>query len=266
MLSLSSNSKAKSHTCPKCKYSTVRRGDFRRHIFNKNLECLQEKPGISLEELSLQPPLQEPSLREPPIIPPVMSLRLHTKLDKIPKKPNPTCGFCNKSFSKYYMSKHTSQCSVILGEIRKVHIQFIKLLDLLKKFGGCPDYNFRQCDGYIYLLYCATETKKHGCQIFKVGMTECQPYDRIRRYPDDVQILKTFGTKDVRLVERMILNKFHESYDICLMLRNEYFTGNPCSMIRIINQIIESHNGIEFETNQNSKIDYSLDELIEELS
>lgn len=256
------SNKTKSHTCPKCKYSTVRRGDFRRHIFNKNLKCFQEEPGISLEELSLQPPLQEPPVQNPspPIINP-----MSTKSNKIIKE-TPLCVFCHKPFSKYYMSKHTSQCSAILGEIRKVHIQFIKLLDLLKKFVGSPDYNFRQCNGYIYLLYCATETKKHGCQIFKVGMTECQPYDRIRRYPDDVQILKTFGTKDVRLVERMILNKFHESYDICLMLRNEYFTGNPCSMIRIINQIIESHNGIEFETNQNSKIDYSLDELIEELS
>jgi len=222
-------------TCPNygCKgrggvpYHTTRKHDFMRHVRNIRLPCFQKAPEMSLEYIRLH------SLPNP------FDKQNSLGVFIIPEK-NHTCHFCQVKFSKSYYDTHSESCPVILKEIRQVHLSIIKLLKVIKEFG----YNFKECDGYIYLLHCQTETTNLGYDVFKVGMTECQPYDRIRRYPGDVQVLKTIGTKNVVEIEKLILSKFRQTYDICQVLRNEYFSGDPCSMMRIINEIIYDKNRI----------------------
>lgn len=236
-------------TCPnpKCKsrggipYSTLRKSDFLRHVHNSRLPCFT--PSI---------------ISAGPTIPPkiVIENKIPTT-DKKVEKVDTTCPFCHIKFSKSYYSNHLESCSIILSEIRKVHLSIIKLLKSIKQFG----YKFKDCDGYIYLLHCQTETKNHGYDVFKVGMTTCQPYDRIRKYPGDVQVLKTMSTKNVVDTEKIILSKFRQSYDICQVLRNEYFSGDPCSMMRIIDEVVYSHNKIHMDiVSFSQKIEYLSDE------
>lgn len=237
----------KRFTCPnpKCSYSTTQKSNFKRHIHNPRLSCYQPLPGISLEEIkanSLVNPFDKSDISPSPILQP-----LKEPLKEQPEPPlgatkqSLICKFCQASFSKSYYDKHLTSCSVIEDEIRQVHLKILKLLSTISNFG----YEFQKCNGYIYLLFCYTETKKYGHNVFKVGMTTCQPYDRIRRYPGDVQVLKTIATKNVQAIEKIILERFCQTYDICHVLRNEYFSGNSCSMIRIIDEIVHSHNHIE---------------------
>jgi hypothetical protein len=125
-----------------------------------------------------------------------------------------------------------------------------------------PDVNMSQ---YIYLLQ-EREFIKTGENIYKVGMTTKNNFERFNQYPKGSVLLFQIICNDCKSIEKKVLKKFNKKFKIRKDIGNEYFEGKYKNMIKIIYSTIkkEDNSEEEIEDKNEEEIEDKNEEEIED--
>ena len=129
---------------------------------------------------------------------------------------------------------------------------------------------------YIYLLQ-EREFIRTKDNVYKVGMTRKENYERFKQYPKGSVLLFQMICNNCKSIEKLVLKKFKETFKQRKDIGNEYFEGEYKGMIDIIYLTIKDENAenvciIEQEETENNRKDEEFseddnnDETDEELS
>ena len=108
---------------------------------------------------------------------------------------------------------------------------------------------------YIYLLQ-EREFIKTNENIYKVGMTTKENYERFNQYPKGSRLLFQTICNDCKEMEKNIIAKFKKTFKQKKEIGNEYFEGDYKDMINIIYSTIKNEenvidiNDVELEENE----------------
>ena len=121
---------------------------------------------------------------------------------------------------------------------------------------------------YIYLLQ-EREFIRTNDNVYKVGMTTKENYERFRQYPKGSVLLFQMICNNCKNIEKLVLKKFKETFKQRKDIGSEYFEGNYKDMIDIIYLIIRDENvenlcNNEEETENNHDDETVLDEELSE--
>ena len=118
---------------------------------------------------------------------------------------------------------------------------------------------------YIYLLQ-EREFTKTGENIYKVGMTTKNNYERFNQYPKGSILLFQIICTDCKNIEKKVLKKFNKKFKLKKDIGNEYFEGDYKYMIKIIYSIVkkEDKNEEEIEDKNEEEIEDKNEEEIED--
>ena len=103
---------------------------------------------------------------------------------------------------------------------------------------------------YIYLLQ-EREFTKTGENIYKVGMTTKNNYERFNQYPKGSILLFQIICTDCKNVEKKVLKKFNKKFKLKKDIGNEYFEGDYKYMIKIIYSIVKKEDSKEKKGEEN---------------
>tara|TARA_B100001059_G_scaffold236345_1_gene286324 strand:+ start:1830 stop:3365 length:1536 start_codon:yes stop_codon:yes gene_type:complete len=117
---------------------------------------------------------------------------------------------------------------------------------------------------YIYLLQ-EREFIRTNDNVYKVGMTTKENYERFRQYPKGSVLLFQMICNNCKNIEKLVLKKFKETFKQRKDIGNEYFEGEYKGMIDIIYLTIKDENAenvciIEQEEAENNRKDEKLSE------
>ena len=107
---------------------------------------------------------------------------------------------------------------------------------------------------YIYLLQ-EREFVKTNENIYKVGMTKKENYERFNQYPKGSILLFQMICNDCNNIEKCVLKIFREKFKQRKDIGNEYFEGDYRVMIDIIHLKIKNEYTETFSELNNDKID-----------
>jgi len=110
---------------------------------------------------------------------------------------------------------------------------------------------------YIYLLQ-EREFIKTNENIYKVGMTQKENFERFNQYPKGSVLLFQIICNDCKNMEVQVIKQFKEKFIIRKDIGSEYFGGNYKSMIDIIYSTVKS----EEENNVTSVVEVVVPESI----
>lgn len=95
---------------------------------------------------------------------------------------------------------------------------------------------------YVYLLQ-EREFINANKSIYKIGRTKQETTTRFRNYPKGTKLLLQRSCFDCVRCEKEIIKRFKANrYICCKNIGNEYFEGDPKSMIKDINFIVDNEN------------------------
>ena len=117
---------------------------------------------------------------------------------------------------------------------------------------------------YIYLLQ-EREFIRTNDNVYKVGMTTKENYERFRQYPKGSVLLFQMICNNCKNIEKLVLKIFRETFKQRKDIGNEYFEGEYKGMIDIIYLTIKDENAenvciIEQEEAENNHDDEKLSE------
>lgn len=115
---------------------------------------------------------------------------------------------------------------------------------------------------YIYLLQ-EREFIKTKEDVYKVGMTKKENYERFNQYPKGSVLLFQMICNNCKHMEKMVLTKFKETFKQRKDIGNEYFEGEYKKMIDIVYLTIKDESNIdeeekEEEVEEENKIKFNL--------
>ena len=102
---------------------------------------------------------------------------------------------------------------------------------------GCRGGSTTAKPQYVYLIQERTAAVANQ-SIYKIGRTEQPNFDRFKGYVKGYKILLHVACDDCRDSEQAIMNVFKSKYRHAIEYGNEYFEGNPKTMIRDIASIV----------------------------
>lgn len=88
-------------------------------------------------------------------------------------------------------------------------------------------------NSYIYLLR-EREFVNAGKNIYKLGKTKQEPYNRLKSYPKDSEWILVRQVRDCDSLERELLKIFKKKYVLKKDIGREYFEGNRHEMMNDI--------------------------------
>ena len=93
---------------------------------------------------------------------------------------------------------------------------------------------------YIYLLQDSNHFMQHN-GVYKIGKTTQKPYKRCGQYPTGSILFCIVIVDDCSLAEVTLLRLFHQKYQWESRIGNEYFRGDPVSMMNDILEYQRTH-------------------------
>jgi hypothetical protein len=240
--------------CEFCKYKTKRKYDLNRHqlaLHYKNIIKQIKIEEIKEEEIKEEIKVEEIKQEEIKIE--------EIKEEEIKQEEIYNCIKCDKKYkTKKYFIEHEKICNglniLTCPKCMKSFSSYSNKSTHIKN-NNCIANNIidNKNKEFIYLLQ-EREFINNNEPIYKIGKTKQKKLKRIKSYSNGSELLFYIACNNCDEIEKLVLNKFKNTFIHKKDIGNEYFMGNYNIMIDIIYNIIRlSNNNQNIENNICSK-------------